>query len=279
MKSMILIFCLFTILSSRTIGIAAESKQNGACPVAVRMYDEFVIVGGLSNARWVPARQIEKSLPVSASYKMYSVTGFIGRGIGRTNKTSELQDYISLPIISIHPTSKAKQITQSASLAVAGDWNVMLRDVKKNHNHNIYKNQVKDYLAGKGILTDTPVIDQELQVDLDGDGSIETVVAGSRYQNSKYDSPEPEIGDYTYVIVLSKKNNTISCRTLEGIFFANEKSLQKNEWTSYKVTGIADVDADKVMEVATVGEFFEGGTIKISKVKGNELSELRITGK
>jgi hypothetical protein len=243
------------------------------------MYDEFVIVGGLSNARWVPARQIEKSLPVSASYKMYSVTGFIGRGIGRTNKTSELQDYINLPVISIHPTLKAKQKIQNASLAVAGDWNVMLRNVRNNLSHNDYKDQVKDYLVGKGILTDTPVIDRALQADLDGDGSIEIVIAGSRYQSSKYDPPEPEIGDYSYVIVLSKKNNAISYRTLNGIFFANEKSLQKNEWTSYKVAGIADVDADKIMEVVTVGEFLEGGTIKISKVKSNELSELRITGR
>ncbi len=257
----------------------AHSEQKGVHPVAARLYGEFVIAGGLANGKWVPAQRMLGLLPSAVTYRLYSVTEYIGSGVGRRFKESELQDYIPLPVIRIQPTAKAEWNMQYASIAVAGTWETMPGKVKKGFDFGAYRTQVKEYLADKGIVADSPVIDQVLRADLDGDGKAEIIASGSQYQSKEFEPPNPVVGDYAYVVLFPGSRNAFPPRTVEGVFFTSEDSLKKNEWTVFKPIGICDVDADKRMELVTVTEVFEATAAKITKLVNGDLKELQIYGR
>lgn len=270
MRFSVPILCLIAILLAADISFAEKEVY----PVAVRYYGEFVCAGGLSDGKWVSSDKIK--LPpadVKKDFTLYSATGSVCNASGMVYKDSELSSHTDLSVLRFIPARDDSDKLQYATAAVTGSWDHMPRSVKKDFKFYLYKEKTREFLAENGIETEYPAIDLILKADFDGNGSEETIISGTYYQDKTYRPPFPSKGDYSYVCVISEK---FGIKALEGKFFPNKTDNSKDEWVGFKVAGVLDVDNDGIMEVITVMQVFEGGDIRISKINGDRITTLPV---
>lgn len=123
-----------------------------------------------------------------------------------------------------------------------------------------YRQLVEGILKQNGIARPEVKITQLLRVDLEGDGTDETIVAANRHQGGGS-------GDYS-VLVLRKS----VARTLETVILAEEYSSVRRPIPGApgenRVTAVADLNGDGVMEIVWRGTYAGGTGARVIEVKG-----------
>ncbi len=223
------------------------------------------LIGGVQNKKWIEADAFAKKVKGAQKFSLYKLNGPAGEiattGIGQADCPQSSW--------SAKTSSKVKE-----GIAIASpSWNVMPRlpravDLKDT----TYVKIVRDVAKRGGIKMPEVKITQAYKIDLDGDGKDEVIIAANRYAAGGVvewaGSSATSAGDYSFLlirkIVGGKPQNIV---VSEGFYpEGNDGPLARIR----KISAIADLNGDGIMEVVFHSGYFEGSESYIIGLKRNK---------
>ena len=280
---------LFSVLGYTASAFASNNKQTGDEPRASSPDErnavigfDGVLLGGFIASQWVPADVLQESKAYhfdriwgGEEYKVYSVSGFEGVGVGSAIHTTRL----------FAVTRDAQTLGfGTAKLAIGCDWNPVPRQaVALDTKNATYVKILKDYLERSGLPDASPQIMQLFKVDLDGDGADEVVIvaqniisrdtAAVTWEADKPLSRTADIpkdakkGEYSLVLLRKIVNGKV-----REIPLSQYISLKDSETLPllHKVYQFADLNGDGVMEIIVGENSCENLEYRAYAVKGDK---------
>ena len=115
---------------------------------------------------------------------------------------------------------------------------------------------------------------QAIRVDLDGDGTDEALIAGTRRRTSDPGGVEP--GDYSFVFLRKLSGGKVSTVAL----LADIHPDPRPENISYRfdVMAVLDLNGDGVMEIVVQSKYYEGTAATVFTVEGLTVKQVLIDG-
>jgi hypothetical protein len=138
-------------------------------------------------------------------------------------------------------------------VAISAPWDITPRPTTPGEWHPDLENLAIQLLGERGFITDSVNNVQSLDVDLDGDGALESifVIEETRLANS-------ESGVYSIVfVVFPSLDETVV--VAESVIPPNEEGYSE----SYRVSAVADLSGDGLMEVVISGLGWETSWVTI----------------
>jgi hypothetical protein len=140
-----------------------------------------------------------------------------------------------------------------SGVAVSAPWDIHPRPTVSGDTIPDLENAAFDLLADLGFTTDSVSIVQVLETDLDGDGDPETVVVAESTELANQAS-----GVYSMVFATSASWNEPAI-VAESVIPATEEGFPE----SYRVSAVADLNGDEVMEIVISGEAWENSWVGV----------------
>jgi len=264
-----------TILWAAAFGLAYVESLPPASVIATERPHPIVdlkggyLLGGTRRGQWLEADVIAKSLKRPIRYRLYSLDGPVGQGVG-TRPTSAGEACPETLVVEIKPTGRVPRFKEAA-LAVAADWNSMPRPVHKTATSSeTYRRVVADVLMRAGIARPDVRIDQILRVDLDGDGTDEVLITANRHKGYPGQpdqmGPDAAAGDYSLVLLRKVYKGKVRPVVLHAEFYpAGKRSTAPSKQT---IAAVLDLDGDGRMEIAVKGRHYEADWMTVYKIVG-----------
>lgn len=155
---------------SALCGSAVGHGRAGEHPV---LNNEGLLLGGLIDGRWAGWEEVGGRLNGKETYRHYGDRAFLSKGRGA--KPIQ-QFFITGQFLYWVDTGRHS----GRRLSIAGDWNPWPRRVvslKKGLEK--YAPFIKPILVNNGLTKTSVCVNQAIQADLDGDGTVETLLAAS----------------------------------------------------------------------------------------------------
>ena len=261
-KTLLLSVVLSSFLFPHSIG----SAQNRASGIhAIVEMGQGCLIGGVRNMKWVEADTFAKNVKGAQKFSLYKLSGPAGEIATTSIERAGCPD----SSWSAKTSSKEKE-----GIAIASpSWNVMPRMPRAiDLKDTTYVRIVRDVAKSHGIKMPEVKITQAYKIDLDGDGKDEVIIAANRYASGQVvewagtSSTSP--GDYSFLlirkIVAGKPQNII---VSEGFYpEGNDGPLARIR----KISAIADLNGDGVMEVVFHSGYFEGSESYVIDLKRNK---------
>lgn len=253
---------LIAILNlGRTTSGAAQTQ-----PVSpIVDFNSFCLMGGSSGGKWVKPEAIAPSIKGGERYRLYSLLGPVGTGLGKKAESvgvpceDTLQVEVKLP-------PKGQNI-----VAVGGNWNAQPRLPRVlGNNQPVYVKAVGDFLKQNGIPNPKVKIKQVLRVDLEGDRVDEVLITATSYTNGVV--PTAEAGDYSIVLLRKVVKGRAQTVLVAGDIIP--KRIEFGAPAEYRVSAILDANGDRTMEIFVYGRYYEGEWSTIYRVNGTKVEEV-----
>lgn len=229
------------------------------------------VVGGTVDGKYVNAEMISKYIENAADYSLYSMTGLLGKSKGLKSEISFANGdyYIEF------------EKPQEIAFAIQGDWKVLPRVPIIRKSHRIENEAIIKALLSQNGLANAPIlIKQVVDVDIDGDGTIETFVTACNLTDKDYE----EISEGTFTDANEKYSMIVMLKKAKGQEKAIVISESYKDAVEYKINYFADIDGDGKMELSVneqnmssaimETEGFSISTDKIHAVDGESLQEV-----
>lgn len=128
---------------------------------------------------------------------------------------------------------------------------------------------VDAYLRGEGLKDPVVKIKQAIEVDLDGDGSLELVINAVNSERG-----DTKKGEYAAILVKSKTADTIALSANISLEDADSPSVL---WENI-IVSIVDMDLDGLFEIVLYGWFLEGDGWEVYEFDGSVRKPALICG-
>lgn len=237
----------------------------------VPIVHSITLLGGVQNGKWIPAEKTVATLKVKTEFNIIN--------FDRVDKTSvfgtigERQEVCpDIPVIRL-PEIESENPDDDVRFALGANanWNPMPRLPQSiSLTDKALEKSVAEFLKTKGIAKSKIVITQAFQIDLEGDGQNETIIAGNYYKRDTYE--EQSVGDYSFFLL----QTTVKAKTrniwFEGDFFT-AKLLDSGEYdppTTREISAIADLNGDGKMEFALWDIYYEGNRSSVFEMKNGK---------
>lgn len=140
-----------------------------------------------------------------------------------------------------------------SGVAISAPWDIHPRPAVPGEWHPDLENLAFELLADRGFVTDSVNNVQSTDADLDGDGSLETllVIEDTRLANSGS-------GVYSMLFVVSPSSEEVQV-VAESVIPPNEEGYP----ASFRVSAVADLSGDGVMEVVVDGVAWEASRVTV----------------
>lgn len=263
------------LLAALLLSFGASSRAGFAEKVHPVLVDNCLI-GGMVGGKWMEASAVAPKLKGGEKYRFYNLSGQAGESVGAGPKSAA--DYCSDTM----EVEFAPKPAEGVVLAIGGQWNAMPRApqvlVKTGQ---IYEAAVSHILRGKRFAQPRINITRILRVDLEGDGTEETLVSATHYRDGMGDdtpmATRPKDGDYSFVFLRKLIRGRVQTIIIDGEFYPRIKE-DTGPPNQYIVSAVADVDGDGRMEVIVRSDYYEGGGSTIYSVRGNRIKQMTSCG-
>lgn len=252
LRSLLPLLLLSLPLVRRAVGRAdAQTSTAGHPIVCLNM-----LIGGSRNGRWLTSKQAAALTHKGQTYQLYDLSGKIGKAKG---SKASLADSPS-------GTQRGVRLQgQKADKAVAldADWNAVPRLPRDVYSpQSVAKEIIRSILRQNGMASAPVHLMRVYQVDLNGDGRLETVLeAGTLPENNEGSEPDRK-RDYSFIAVYTGKGVRAELKVLKH-FFAADAEDRKSGAIRYTLLGIADLNGDGRMEIVVAGAMFEGSSVDV----------------
>ncbi len=223
------------------------------------------LIGGVQNTKWIEADAFVKNLKPAQKFNLYKLNGPAGEiattGIDRAECPQSSW--------SAETSSKVKE-----GIAIASpSWNAMPRLPRAvNLKDTTYAKIVSDIAKRGGIKMPEVRITQAYKIDLDGDGKDEVIIAANRYAGEGVHewrgSSMTSAGDYSFLLIRKIVRGRPKNIVISDAFYpeGNDGPLARIR----KISAIADLNGDGVMEVVFHSGYYEGSESYIVEIKRNK---------
>lgn len=220
-----------------------------------------VILGGTLDGEWVDAEEI---VPDDGElYRLYTLTGYLGETEGSGLIETELDIIITGNMIDLTPE------TEDASgnyFAISCDWDPLPRqpEILDTSDEN-FRNAIAGLLKkGEWGFDEIKIMDA-VSVDLDGDGTAETIIRAV--------IPDPEFeytGDfdwdhYSIAVLIQEEDDGSRLTPICGEWIGIAKDID---------LAVMDVNGDGVMEIVEASSYYEHTESRIWFMEDGEIEPL-----
>jgi hypothetical protein len=229
------------------------------------------LLGGKLGERWLKPGETASLLRGGETYRLYTMTRFIGTASGGKPEKSGspgLPEYV-VPITPL-------PVGQEEIVAIGGQWNALPRVPRLvSADQGIYKEAVADFLKKKGMKNPKVKITQVMRIDLDGDGVEEVLVTADTYAQKLYPHLQ-EKGNYSLVLLRKVIHGKVENLVIAEDYFPS--NLEYGVPMRFWVGAVLDVDGDGVMEIVLHAMYYEGGGTSVYRVEGNKVKKVLVAG-
>ncbi len=160
-------------------------------------------------------------------------------------------------------------------VAVTGGWNAVPRKPKRFlTNQPVYHEAAAAFLREHGIAEPKVGLTQAIRIDLDGDGTQEVLVAGTRHGSTVPRAVKP--GDYSFVFLRKLEGGTV--RTVPVAFDVHPNPTANSVAYRFDVMAVMDLNGDGAMEIVVQSEYYEGSAAAVFTVEGLVVKQVLIGG-
>lgn len=126
------------------------------------------------------------------------------------------------------------------------------------------------WLRAHGVANPKVNLSQILRIDLEGDGTDEVLLSGSR-QASLVTFAQP--GDYAFVLLRKVVAGTVETIPIVEEYYP-KGCIAECAPVAYRIAAALDINGDGVLEVVVEFSYFEGTGKSVYGVKGKEVVQL-----
>ena len=253
--------------ASLTLALLLAQTIGGQAPApihAIVELNEHCLIGGVREQKWVRAERFEKRVASPLKFELYTLDGPAGE-VTLRKRTGECHDY----------WYRSSGVLAKTGIAIASpSWNVMPRLPKALDVKNpTYLQIVRDILKGAGLRNPKVSISQAYAIDLDGDGVEEIVIVANRFVHGAHlgglAEQQAQAGDYTLVLVRKTiGEQTQNIFVVKAIWLVPGGGLAR----ANRLSAIADLSGDGVMELVVYNEYYEGSDSDVVQLNGSKVT-------
>ncbi len=238
------------------IFISIVPAQENVVPIATTYY----LLGGSKNGKWLTAETVAPLIKKETKMVLIDVKGIVKGGGILTDMGEDYGGCGENKAVRLEPEIRS-------GIVAVGDnakWNPVPRVPKSIRvTDKSYVKIAADFLKTKGIARTKIKLSQIVQIDLEGDGKYEIIIAGNYYK--KGEGEVQNAGDYSFALLRKTVNGKPQNILLGGDFFT-AKLVRSGDFdppSEREITAIADLNGDGKMEIglAVLGYEYNGNTI------------------
>ena len=250
-------------LSLLVFNSIVPAQQESVVPIATTYY----LLGGSKNGKWLTAETVAPLIKKETKMVLIDVKGIVKGGGILTDSGEEYGACGENKAVRLEPE------IESGIVAVGDNakWNLVPRIPKSIAvTDKSYVKIAADFLKTKGIARTKIKLSQIVQIDLEGDGKYEIIIAGNYYK--KGTGEEQNAGDYSFALLRKTVNGKPQNILLGGDFFT-AKLLRSGEFDPpnvHNINALADLNGDGKMEIVLGINYYEGDRNIVFEMKNGK---------
>jgi hypothetical protein len=254
------------------------ARADSVCPIVA--FNDFFndskstgyLLGGSAGGQWLKPEAAAALIPGGENYRLYTLTGEIGRSVGQKPARGEEGPCSDTWYVTLAPFPAGR----GSLVAVGAPWNAMPRAVKiTSTEQQVYREAAAEILKGQGIVNPKVNLTQVIRVDLDGDGVEEVLVSATHYERFEPGgglTPNARAGDYSLVFLRKVVQGKVVTRIITGEYYPEVKEF--NAPAEHRIIGVLDLNGDGILEIVLSGRYYEGDWIEAYRVEGTKIIKL-----
>ena len=219
--------------------------------------DTGYLFGGSADGKWIKAEKAAKSMKGRTAYRVFGLTGEIGKTTGGKPKAADAE--VCQDMLNVSLPSKSKE----GVIALSAPWNALPRKPQVvDPTEQTYVDAVREFLESRRMSEPKVKITRILRVDLDGDGEDEVLINATNYFTEDGDVPMDTAAPGSYSIVLLRRvvAGKVETELIAGEFYVKDESSASN---LYEIPGVLDLNGDGKLEVIVHSHYYEGAETTI----------------
>lgn len=251
------------LLGLLILNLTVPAQQESVVMIATTYY----LLGGSKNGKWLTAETVAPLIKKETKMVLIDVKGIVKGGGILTDMGEDYGGCGENKAVRLEPEIRS-------GIVAVGDnakWNPVPRLPKSIRVTNkSYMKIAADFLKTKGIARTKIKLSQIVQIDLEGDGKYEIIIAGNYYKKGM--GEEQNAGDYSFALLRKTVNGKPQNILLGGDFFT-AKLLRSGEFAPpnvHKITAIADLNGDGKMEFGLWEIYHEGNRSAVFEMKNGK---------
>lgn len=268
----------FAYIAALMIAAQPAAANDGSVHAIVN-HNAGILLGGSRNGEWLPTAAVAPTLKSGERYRLYGLNGEVGGAEGGApeyhGQPCPNTMFVDTEMSPLEKLNGQEQELPNFMVAVTGDWNAVPRKPKRFFTGQpIYHEAAAVFLREHGIAEPDVALTQAIRVDLDGDGTDEVLVAGTRRKTHDpfYLSPS----DYSFVYL--RKLHAGRVETVPVAVDAHPDPTADSVAYRFDVMAVMDLNGDGVMEIVVQSENYKGSTAAVFTVEGLTVTQVLIEG-
>ena len=238
------------------------AQQESVVTIATTYY----LLGGSKNGKWLTAETVAPLIKKETKMVLIDVKGIIKGGGILTDSGEEYGACGENKAVRLEP-----EIKSGIAVGDNAKWNLVPRIPKLIAvTDKSYVKIAADFLKTKGIARTKIKLSQIVQIDLEGDGKYEIIIAGNYYKKGM--GEEQNAGDYSFALLRKTVNGKPQNILLGGDFFT--KRGEYDPPNEREITAIADLNGDGKMEIVLKTFYYEGSWQQVFETSGGKISKV-----